>query len=78
MSFKGSSKIKNRIRSAKGETLIETLVALLIGVLALLMLPGAIVAATKANKEAAENSVYSADAGGANSGVVTVTGFSIY
>ena len=70
-----ASKLRKKVRSQRGETLIETLVALLIGVLALLMLPGAIVAATKANKESAENSVYSE---GAASEVVTVTGFSIY
>ena len=74
---KDAAKLRKKLRSQRGETLIETLVALLIGVLALLMLPGAIVAATKANKESAENSVYS---GNTVSGrdVVTVTGFSIY
>ena len=71
-----SSKLIKKVRSGKGETLIETLVALLIGVLALMMLPGAIIAASKANKEAAENSVYSEDADPGTT--VTVTGFSIH
>ncbi|SEK92802.1 MULTISPECIES: type II secretion system protein [unclassified Butyrivibrio] len=67
-------KLRKRIKSKSGETLIETLFALLIGVLALIMLPGAIVAATRANKESAENSVYTE---GNSNNVVTVTGFSI-
>lgn len=71
-----SSKLIKKARSRRGETLVETLVALLIGVLALMMLPGAIIAATKANKAAAENSVYSEDADPGST--VTVTGFSIY
>ena len=66
--------LKNKIRSKKGETLIETLVALLIGVLALMMLPWAIVGAVKANKTSAEQSVYGEEAG---TGQVVVSGFTI-
>lgn len=68
-------KLKKKITGTKGESLIETLAALLIGVLALLLLPGAVIGATKANKAAAEQSVYR-DENAANHGV-TVTGFSI-
>ncbi len=64
-----------KLKNKKGESLIETLVALLIGALALMMLPGAVVAASKANKTAAEQSVYY-DEGAVNYGV-EVTDFSI-
>ncbi|WP_408069809.1 type II secretion system protein [Butyrivibrio sp. JL13D10] len=69
------NKLRAKIKSKYGESLIETLVALLIGVLALMLLPGAVVAASKANKEAAEHSVY-AEENTTNHGV-EVTGFSI-
>ena len=69
------SRIKKKLRNKKGESLIETLVALLIGVLALMMLPGAVAGAAKANKKAAEQSVYS-DENAVNYGV-QVTDFSI-
>ncbi|WP_026664551.1 type II secretion system protein [Butyrivibrio sp. FC2001] len=68
-------KILKRLKSKKGESLIETLVALLIGVLALMMLPGAVVGAARANRKAAEQSVYS-DENAVNFGV-EVTDFSI-
>ncbi|SDB14997.1 hypothetical protein [Butyrivibrio sp. INlla16] len=47
----------------KGESLAETLVALLIAALALMMLPGAIAAATRADLAAREESVYYEDSG---------------
>ena len=47
-------KIKSKIKSRKGETLVETLVALLITVLAMTMLAVAIVSAAKVNKGADE------------------------
>ena len=51
------NRLKNKIKKNNGETLIETLAALLIGVLALTMVPYAIVAAGRANKSASEMSV---------------------
>ena len=68
--------LRRKIKSKKGETLIETLVALLIGVLALMMLPGAIVGAVKANKASADESVYSEEKSSEESEVI-VTDFSI-
>ncbi len=50
--------IRKKIKSSYGETLVETLAALLVAVLALIMLPGAITSAAKANKAAAERSVF--------------------
>ncbi|WP_026657971.1 type IV pilus modification PilV family protein [Butyrivibrio sp. AC2005] len=73
------SNIREKIRNSVGETLIETLFALLIAAVALVMLPGAIVAATKANKQSKEKSVYySAENGsGGFDNHVEVTGFTI-
>ncbi len=61
-----------KIKSSYGETLTETLVALLIGALALVMIPGAIVAAAKANKAASDATVYQIDNGSSTSINVTL------
>lgn len=46
--------MKNKLCSRRGETLIETLAALVVIVLALTMLAGGVVAAAKQNKAAGE------------------------
>lgn len=53
--------MRKRLAAQRGETLTETLVSLLIGAMALVMLPGALVASAKVNAEAEKQSatVYS-------------------
>ena len=52
------SKINRKIHNKSGETLVETLVALIITALALLMLPGAVVAAARVNAQIADQVAY--------------------
>ena len=47
-------KIKNKLKNKKGESISESLVALLIVTLAMLMLSGAIVSAARVNKNTAD------------------------
>ena len=56
------SYIKNRIISNKGESLIETLVALLITCMGLTLLPGAIISSARVNKKAESQFVIKSDA----------------
>ena len=51
-------RIKNTIKEKKGESIAETLVAMLITVLALTLLPGAIVAAARVNQRAESQTTY--------------------
>ncbi len=46
------------LKNNKGETLVETLVALLIGTFALMMLPMAISAAAKVDRDVEKASIY--------------------
>ena len=58
-----------KIKNKKGETLTETLVALIITALALLMLPGAVVAAARVNAAAAKQVIYMEKTSDASNGV---------
>ena len=49
------------IDNKKGETLVETLMSLIIITLALLMLPGAIISAARLNKTVEEQPMYGGD-----------------
>ena len=51
-------KLKVKLKSRAGESLAETLIALLIAALALLMLPQAMAAATDADIAARKKSIY--------------------
>ena len=51
-------RIRNIIKEKNGETIAETLVALLITVLALMLLPGAIVAAARVNNRVENQTTY--------------------
>lgn len=51
-------KISKKLKDTAGETIIETLVSLVIACLGLLLLPGAIVAAAKTNRAAEKYSFY--------------------
>lgn len=50
--------MKKRLKQKNGETLVETLVSLVIIALALLMLPGAVVAAARVNAKAKKQVIY--------------------
>ena len=52
---------KNKKRTTKGETLVETLMSLIIATLAFLMLPGAIIASARVNKTVGDISLYGGD-----------------
>ena len=64
-------RIKIKLREKAGESLIETMVSLLIAVLALTLLPGAIIASSKVNSTAEEQSLYVGD--GDEESDVTIT-----
>lgn len=51
-------KVGKKIKNKNGETLVETLVALIITALALLMLPGAVVAAARVNAISEKQVIY--------------------
>ena len=51
-------RIKSKLKDKNGETIAETLVALLITVLALMLLPGAIVAASRVNNRVEKQTTY--------------------
>ncbi|MBE5896677.1 MAG: hypothetical protein E7281_02835 [Lachnospiraceae bacterium] len=48
----------HKLRDKSGETLVETLVALIITTLALMMLPGAVVAAARVNARISDQVIY--------------------
>ena len=51
-------RIGNKLKSKQGETLIETLVSMLLIALALLMLAGSIITTAQANREAKDAAVF--------------------
>ncbi len=53
--------MNKKLTEKKGETLVETLMSLIIGTLAFLMLPGAILASARINKTVGEISLYGGD-----------------
>ena len=68
-----SKKITEKLKRNFGETIAETLIALLIGVLAMMMLPIAVVSAARTNKKAEEISVYGEASQISEAGVTGVT-----
>ena len=72
-------KSKRKLKSSAGESLGETLVALVIAALALLMLPQAMAAATDADMAAKKESVYydNPDQSSGNENAVVVDSFTI-
>ena len=50
--------VSHKLRDKSGETLVETLVALIITTLALMMLPGAVVAAARVNARIGDQVIY--------------------
>ena len=61
-------KIREKFRQKNGETLIETLAALLITTLGLMLLPGAVVSSARVNAKAEKQFIYPAsDTDGASS-----------
>ncbi|WP_029324016.1 hypothetical protein [Butyrivibrio sp. AE3004] len=77
--IKKLSRVRRKLNNSSGESLGETLVALLIAALALTMLPGAMAAATKADITAKKESVYYDDPAGGTGydNGVEVTAFTI-
>lgn len=63
--------IRKKLRSASGETLAETMVAMVIVVLGMMLLAGAIVAAAKVNASAREQNAWSDTVNGATE-IVTI------
>ena len=65
---KEALKLHRKLKESAGETLIETLAALLIACLGLLLLPGAIAASARVNAQAEKRFIYSAEDNSANQG----------
>ena len=67
--------IKDKLKERSGETIVETLVSMLITVLAFLMLAGAIVAAARVNATAENHTMYvdQADVAGTNQEITGAT-----
>lgn len=66
------NKIIAKLNSVNGESLIETLVAVMIMSLALVMLPGAIVAASNINSKVEKAKIFASDAGVKSPGFTNV------
>ena len=61
----------NKLRRKKGETLVETLLSLIIASLAFLILPGAIISAARVNKTIGDISLYGGDVAGSEDSEVS-------
>ncbi len=65
--------MKRKLKQKKGETLVETLVSLVIIALALMMLPGAVVAAARVNAQVEKQVIFMEKTAAAEKGTSTGT-----